>query len=143
MSQNRNVPIFLVSPFPSRRPARVEMVPLIDMFFLLLVFFIYGVFSMTMQQGILMDLPQAATATSTQEDAVTVSLTAEGAVFLNQEPVALDALAAALQAVHLRRSDPLVIINADRRSDHGTVMAVLDAVRQAGLQRISLQAAAP
>ena len=130
----------LVKPFASKRP-RVEMIPLIDMFFLLLVFFIYGVFSMTMQQGILVDLPQAATATSSQEDTVAVSLTAEGAVFLNQEPVALDALAAALQAVRLR--DPLVIINADRRSPHGTVMTVLDAVRQAGLQRISLQAAAP
>lgn len=132
----------LVKPFTPKRP-RIEMVPLIDMFFLLLVFFIFGVFSMTMQQGILVDLPQAATATSTQEDAVTVSLTAEGAVFLNQEPVALEALAAALQAARLRRPDPLVIINADRRSPHGTVMAVLDAVRQAGLQRISLQAATP
>ena len=151
----------MVSGFTPKRP-RVEMIPLIDMFFLLLVFFIYGVFSMAMQQGILVDLPQASTATSTQEEAVTVSLTAEGAVFLNQEPVALDALAAALQAVRLRvlprtedrarhevsgvegrRPDPLVIINADRRSPHGTVMTVLDAVRQAGLQRISLQAATP
>lgn len=119
------------------------MVPLIDMFFLLLVFFIFGVFSMTMQQGILVDLPQAVTATSTQDDAVTVSLTAEGAVYLNQEPIAVDGLAAALQALRLERPDPLVIINADRRSDHGAVMAVLDAVRQAGLQRISLQAANP
>ena len=132
----------LVKPFTPKRP-RVEMVPLIDMFFLLLVFFIFGVFSMTLQQGILVDLPQAATATSAQEEAVTVSLTAEGAVFLNQEPVALDALVAALQAVRLRQPDPLVIINADRLSPHGTVMAVLDAVRQAGLQRISLQAATP
>lgn len=132
----------LVKPFTSKRP-RVEMVPLIDMFFLLLVFFIFGVFSMTLQQGILVDLPQAATATSTEAEAVTVSLTAEGAVFLNQAPVALEALAAALQAVRQRQPDPLVIINADRLSPHGTVMTVLDAVRQAGLQRISLQAATP
>lgn len=129
----------LAKPFIPKRP-RVEMVPLIDMFFLLLVFFIFGVFSMTMQQGLIVDLPKAETAVATSdEDLLTLSLTAEGGVFFNQQPVTLAALAETLQE-RRTSAEALVVINADRRVPHGTVMAVLDAVRQAGLQRVSFQA---
>ena len=130
-----------VSPFPSRRPARVEMVPLIDMFFLLLVFFIYGVFSMTMQQGILVDLPFATTAAATKEEVVTISVSAEGALLVNHASVTLDTLAARLHQETAERRDRLVVLNADRRVAHGTVISVLDTVRQVGLQRVSFQTA--
>jgi len=119
------------------------MVPLIDMFFLLLVFFIFGVFSMTVQQGILVDLPSAKTAGSTNEPALTISLTADGSLFLNQAPITVQRLGAALRHEQTRRPDLLVVINADRHVPHGSVIAVLDAVRDAGLQRVSLQAASP
>jgi len=116
------------------------MVPLIDCFFLLLVFFIFGVFSMTMQQGILVDLPAAQTATAQQEETVTVSLTADGTVFLNQESVAVEALADRLRAVQQVQPNPLVILQADHQAQHGHVIDVLDAIRQAGLTRVSVQA---
>ncbi|MDP3723748.1 MAG: biopolymer transporter ExbD [Candidatus Omnitrophota bacterium] len=129
-----------VNPFPFKRSVRIEMVPLIDCFFLLLVFFIFGVFSMTMQQGILVDLPAAQTATVQQEDTVTVSLTADGSVFVNQESVAMEVLAGRLQEAQRTRPHPLVILQADRQVPHGRVVDVLDAIRQAGLQRVSVQA---
>lgn len=129
----------LINPFLSKRP-RVEMVPLIDMFFLLLVFFIFGVFSMTMQQGLIVDLPKAETAVATSdEDLLTLSLTADGELFFNQQPVTLADLPETLQQ-HGTNAEALVVINADRSVVHGTVMAVLDAVRQAGLSRVSFQA---
>lgn len=131
----------LVKPFTSKRP-RVEMVPLIDMFFLLLVFFIFGVFSMTMQQGLIVDLPTARTAvTSADKELLTVTVTAAGSLLLNGEPVTLSALPAALRGRRVGLADPLVSMNADRAVTHGLVMAVLDAVRQAGLQRVSFQTA--
>ena len=123
--------------FVPKRP-RVEMVPLIDCFFLLLVFFIFGVFSMTMQQGILVDLPTAQTAGSSDEEARTISIDADGAMWLNHQPVTLDTLGTRLRQA---RPQELVILNADRRVPHGTVIAVLDAVRQAGLSRVSFQTA--
>src|SRR3989338_431669 len=130
----------LAKPFIPKRP-RVEMIPLIDMFFLLLVFFIFGVFSMTMQQGLIVDLPAAETAVSApEEDTVTISVTADGALSLDQEPATLPHLPAMLRQRRERLRDPLVAINADRATVHGTIMAVLDAVRAAGLTRVSLQA---
>lgn len=129
----------LVKPFIAKRP-RVEMVPLIDMFFLLLVFFIFGVFSMTMQQGIIVDLPSAQTATSTKDQTVTISLTPEGGIFLNQQPITQDSLAAALQQTAAEHPQTVVGLNADQAVPHGRVMQVLDAVRAVGLQRVSFQA---
>lgn len=129
----------LVKPFTPKRP-RVEMVPLIDMFFLLLVFFIFGVFSMTMQQGIIVDLPSAQTVASQQEETVTISLTADGALFFNQEPVTKEALAALLRDTQRTQPTRLVVLNADRTAQHGRVIEVLDLVRQSGLQRVSFQA---
>lgn len=130
----------LAKPFIPKRP-RIEMVPLIDMFFLLLVFFIFGVFSMTMQQGLIVDLPVAETAVSApEEDTVAISVTADGSLYLDQEPATLPSLPAMLRQRRDRLTDPLVAVNADRTVAHGTVMAVLDAVRQAGLSRVSFQA---
>lgn len=129
----------IIKPFVAKRP-RVEMVPLIDMFFLLLVFFIFGVFSLSMQEGLQVDLPSAQTSASSTEESLAISVTADGTVLVQQEPVPLASLAEALrqQRSRLVRS-PLVRINADRNVSHGIVMSVLDAVRQADLTRVSFQ----
>ena len=126
-----------VNPFPFKRPVRIEMVPLLDMFFLVLTFFIFGVFSMTIQRGILVDLPRASTAASTREEAVPVSVTADGDVFLRGEPVGLAQLAERLRAERAQRPEALVVVNADQAARHGIVVAVLDAVRDAGLVRVT------
>ena len=75
-----------------KRP-RVEMLPLIDMFFILLAFFIFGVFSMTMREGIVIELPTAATAESQTEDSSTISITENGELFFNDHPIRWEALA--------------------------------------------------
>jgi len=130
-----------VNPFPFKRPVRVEMIPLIDMFFLLLVFFIFGVFSMTMQRGLVVNLPSASTAALTQEDTITISLAADGSLFVNRQPVMFQQLEAALAQGRPAVADPLVVIHADRQVPHGTVVSVLDGVRHAGYRRVSFQTA--
>lgn len=130
----------VIKPFVAKR-CRVELIPLIDTFFLLLAFFIFSVFSMSMQEGLQVDLPSAQTSAPSKEEALTITVTAEGTVLLNQEPVAVESLAGLL---HERRAAfaqaPLVRINADQAASHGTVMRVLDAARQAHLTRVSFQA---
>ena len=135
--KHSNVPLF--PPFVAKR-ARIEMVPLIDMFFLLLVFFIFSVFSMSMQQGILVELPEAATAAASREEAIAVSITADGRLFVNQAPATLDRLPARLSA-RAAGGRPLVVIQADQAVAHGLVISVLDRIRQAGLSRVSFQTA--
>lgn len=114
----------------------MEMVPLIDMFFLLLVFFIFGVFAMRMQEGLMVELPSAQTAAGDLDEPVTVSVSAEGALWLNQQPVTADDLPARLREMP---TAAVLAIQADRRAAHGVVMSVLDAARQAGRIQVSFQ----
>ena len=140
--KNSHVPVFPIPAFPPfvAKRARIEMVPLIDMFFLLLVFFVFGVFSMSMQQGILVELPEAATAAASKGEAIAVSITADRRLFVNQVPVTLERLPARLSAT-AAGGHPLVVIQADRAVAHGLVVSVLDRIRQAGLSRVSFQTA--
>ncbi len=116
------------------------MIPLIDMFFLLLVFFLFSVFSMTMQRGLLVDLPSADTATATPDETLTISITADGLLALQEEPVTLETLSGRLAASATQGREPIVLIHADRHARHGLVVSVLDAIRHAGLVRVSIQA---
>ncbi|PIQ83589.1 MAG: biopolymer transporter ExbD [Candidatus Omnitrophica bacterium CG11_big_fil_rev_8_21_14_0_20_63_9] len=129
----------IIKPFVAKR-SRVELIPLIDTFFLLLAFFVFSVFSLSMQEGLRVDLPTATTSAPSKEESLTISVAADGAVLVQQEAVPLASLAAALRQhrAGLVRP-PLVLINADRAVSHGVVMSVLDAVRQADLTRVSFQ----
>ena len=127
-----------VKAFFAKRP-RVEMVPLLDMFFILLVFFIFGVFSMTMSSGILVDLPAAATTEPLTPEVAVISLTADGRLFLNQEVMTVQTLPSRLQVLRAGRPEVPVVINADRQVTHGTVIEVLDTVRRAGIVRVSFR----
>lgn len=128
-----------VKAFTTKRP-RIEMVPLIDMFFLLLVFFIFGVFSLSMRQGIVVDLPSAKTASpDSKEETVVLSVTADGGIVAEQTTLTLESLGQWLTEKQATTPIATVAINADRAAKHGLVIAVLDAVRQAGIQRVSFQ----
>lgn len=129
-----------VNPFPFKRAVRIEMVPLIDCFFLLLTFFIFGVFYTTMQQGIVVDLPHAETAASSNEETLTISMEADGAMFVNRDAVTQETLAVRLRDTYAQQPKTLILINADQQVPHGTVIRVLDAVRRTGFPRVSFQA---
>jgi len=125
------------------------MLPLIDIVFLLLVFFIYAMLSMAVHRGMEVELPVSASATQEKEAtlSVTVRYGADGTsrVFVDEKMVELAGLAALLKeraAEERIRSprEPGVLLFADRHVDYQEVFKVLDQINQAGLSRISLQA---
>ena len=83
------------------KKARVEMLPLIDVVFLLLVFFIYAMVSMVVHRGIKVDLPQAGTAAMERDDFISITLDAENRLFLNAEPIEPELVAAKVVALRL------------------------------------------
>ena len=134
-----------------RSRARIEMLPLIDIVFLLLVVFIYAMLSMAVHRGLPVDLPVSATATIDQELILSVTVRAAAddsstdRVYVDEELVSLDDLAALLaeRAKKMRRQgkpEPGVLLFADRTIDYQQLFGVLDRINQAGLTRISLQA---
>jgi len=124
------------------RPPRVEMLPLIDVVFLLLVVFIYAMLSMAVHKGMPVDLPVSGQIRPEREQPLSVTIEADGALFLDKVPVSLENLAARLKLQPGLNSETGVLLFADRRVSYQQLFDVLDRIRQAGLHRISLQAEA-
>jgi biopolymer transport protein ExbD len=124
-----------------RQPkARIEMLPLIDIVFLLLVFFIYAMLSMAVHHGMPVKLPASATAALERENALSVTVKADGSLFIDREPVALADLAARLMEKARPGESPAVLVFGDRSLPYQSLFQVLDHIRLAGIDRISLQA---
>jgi len=128
-----------------KRKARVEMLPLIDVVFLLLVFFIYAFLSMVVHRGVEVDLPAASAATSDSRDYLSVTLTQAGTVFINQEPVPPGEIGLRVRHLLAAEGDPdrPVFIEGDRRSELESALQILDQLRQHGIQQVSFSCTEP
>jgi biopolymer transport protein ExbD len=125
---------------PSHKKARIEMLPLIDIVFLLLVFFIYAMLSMAVHRGLPVELPLSTSAQIDKKLTLSVSVEADETIYVDKERVALGELTQVLRSKADHTREPGVLIFADRSLQYQMIYSVLDKIRQAGLSRISLQA---
>lgn len=124
-----------------QKGARIELIPLIDIIFLLLVFFIYSMVSMVVYLGIPVDLPEADTAETRQGELLVITIDGRGRVFLDQEPVRPADLSGQLRTAAAEPAGKTVVISGHRTAPYQVFVEVLDKVRQAGFDRVSIQAA--
>ncbi len=124
----------------AKRSPRIEMIPLIDLVFLILVSFVYGVFFMSVHRGVQVALPLSTTAKIEKQLTLTLSIQADGAVFLDKEPVPLENLGEALKVKAAENRETGVLLFADKNLPYQKLYAVLDLIRMAGLSQVSLQA---
>lgn len=111
---------------------------MIDTMFFLLVFFMIATLSMTLQRGMPVNLPEAESSTDKVQEEVSLSITKDGTIFFNKEPIALGELESRLADTRQRDPDPSVIINADESVRHGLVIQVMDKVRISGIHNMSI-----
>lgn len=111
-------------------PAQINIVPMIDVIFAILTFFIMSTLYLTRSEGLPVNLPQAATGKTDRPAQVTVTINNNGEIFLNKEAVSLDQLAAEVKEKVEPQKPLMVILNADEAVNHGQVVAVMDKVRQ-------------
>ncbi len=121
-----------------RRRARVEVIPLIDCMFILLVFFIYSMLSMTVQRGVSVQLPSGHRIDRIADEAIVITVTAAGELLVNRQAAPLDGLEAALRQAIGANESPRIVINADAQARHGQVFAVLDLLRNRGWTSVSI-----
>jgi biopolymer transport protein ExbD len=127
---------------------RIEMLPLIDIVFLLLVFFIYAMLSMAVHRGQTVDLPMSSTAPTQMDKAVQVTVQDTGGGFqllVDGSPVSIELFGKQLQ--HVRQSRVagervVVQLFADKTISYQELFTVMDEIKNAGLAEISLQAVA-
>ncbi len=123
------------------RSSRIEIIPLMDVVFLLLVYFIYAMFSMTIHRGVRVNLPSAAGATELGER-IMLTLTADNELQLNGVATTLEQGVA--DAIELwRRQGHPVIISADRKADIGPGIEILAKLKKAGVESVAFQVQHP
>jgi biopolymer transport protein ExbD len=118
--------------------ARIEIIPMIDVIFFLLVFFMISTLSMTVNRGLPVNLPTAATSQKEVGDNIDLTLTQDGKLFLNREPIALQELGQRVKTALAADAKLTVVINADGQSRHSSVIEVLDELRGAGVSRLAI-----
>ncbi|XHR27448.1 MAG: ExbD/TolR family protein [Chthoniobacteraceae bacterium] len=133
-----------MTPIPSprsKRRARIEIIPLIDIVFFLLATFVMVSLSMIKNQGISLNLPTASTAApqAQEGEASAISIQADGQIYFDKTPLAPGELEPRLAALKAQRADPRVVIHGDVKSEFGAAIAVLDAVRKAGIAKVAIQ----
>lgn len=108
----------------------INILPMIDVIFSILAFFIISTLFLTRSQGLPVDLPSAQSAEPKQSVQLNITIEPDGKMFLDRQPIELDNLKAALTEKIEPNSESVVIINADEKVEHGTVVKVMDRLRQ-------------
>lgn len=129
----------LTTGYENRR-ARIDMISLIDVVFLLLVFFVYAMLSMVVHKGIKVDLPGAVSPQRDQRQALIVTVSKDNQVYIGDEVVAMDRLAPRVSERLLDTPDMPVFITGDAASDLGVSIEILSRLRAAGVSEVAFQA---
>ena len=119
-----------------RKRARIEMIALIDVVFLLLVFFIYAMLSMTVLRGLELSLPKAEG--RVQRETILVTLDRDNRLIVNGRVMESTQLVSWAMAEHSRTGLP-VLIRGDRKANLGVALELLAALQEAGLEAVSFQ----
>jgi len=116
---------------------KLMIIPMIDIIFFLLVFFMMSTLYMVEQRSLPVALPQAATAAADTGEKVIVTVTENGQIQFGEEVIPLELLQRRTKQEIVRRQGNMVILlQADRNLPYGQVVAVLDMLKSAGAQRV-------
>ncbi|NEO26377.1 MAG: biopolymer transporter ExbD [Kamptonema sp. SIO4C4] len=118
----------------------INIVPMIDVIFSILAFFIISSLQLTKSQGLPVNLPSAQTAENQPGTEITLTIEADGAIALNKDPIELEELSPVIQGMVTPSNPSLVIIKADEVVDHGQVVEVMDILRQIDGAKLAIAA---
>ena len=117
---------------------RIMIIPMIDIIFFLLVFFMMSTLYMNDQKVVPVNLPAAATAgKQAPEKPITLVLAADQKIFLNKQEISPENLPAAVGRELTQYPDSPFILRADKQVDYGSVVALLDKLKQLGVKKVS------
>jgi biopolymer transport protein ExbD len=131
---------FLI-PTKKRGGFELNVVPLIDVVFVLLIFTILTS-SLTKETGVTVDKPQAQSAGELNRQSILVAITREGTIHVNERQVDLESLQDVLRRMLAENALGEVVLIADRESNTGLLVSVMDACNLSGAKKISVAALA-
>lgn len=123
---------------PSDLDVRIEIIPLIDVIFCILTFFILGAVGLSRQQAINLDLPKASSGTPQMREMLVVSLDDFGQVYVEKQSVTRNQLTDAIKNYYQYNPGGVMVLHASRNANYSEVIQVLDLLRQVGGNRVAL-----
>jgi biopolymer transport protein ExbD len=115
------------------RRGRIEIIPMIDVMFFLLVTFMLASLSMQSLNSLRVNLPQGEAPNLNHKEPITLTVTRDSKIFLDKTPVTLDTMAAMLKPM-VSAQDPGMVVNADSAAPEGIVVQAMLQARRAGVE---------
>jgi len=119
--------------------ASINIAPLVDVVFLLVIFFAVST-TFLETAGLKLELPTSASSTDRNPEELAVLMDSDGQLSVDGELLTLEKLGETLRPMIQRSDDKLVTLRADKASQHGDVVAVIDRIKNAGAVGVTLRA---
>lgn len=111
-------------------PPQINIVPMIDVIFAILTFFILSSLFLTRLEGLPVNLPSSGTAEQQPAEPLTITVDPKGNISLNRKSTKLNELSEQMRQLVLANGEQVVLINADEKVSHGRVVEIMDRLRQ-------------
>lgn len=117
---------------------QLMIIPMIDIIFFLLVFFMMSTLSMVEQRTIPVNLPQATASLQDMQHNTAITVMQDGNVMFDQETIPLTLLGKRAKTALLQQPENVFVLRADKQTEYEKVVAALDELKAAGARRISI-----
>lgn len=117
---------------------KIMIIPMIDIIFFLLVFFMMSMLTMVVQKSISLNLPQTVTSKLDIEKALPVVVTSDGQIYVEQEKIPRETFRRRMEIEKNRNPNLSIVLRADTKSEHGDFVFVLDQLKSVGISKIGI-----
>lgn len=117
---------------------KLMIIPMIDIIFFLLVFFMMSMLSMVVQKSMPVNLPTATASSVDLQRKIPITITADGKIYVEQDAYDLNGMAKRLGAEKAKGGDLTIILRADQRAQYGEFVQVLDTLKNMQLNKIAV-----
>ena len=117
----------------------IDLTPMLDVVFIMLIFFIVTT-SFVKESGIDVSRPSAKTAKKKQQASILVAINQSGEIWIQKRKVDIRSVRANIEKLHAESPEGTVVIQADKRSETGLLVDVMDQIRLAGVESIAVSA---
>lgn len=120
--------------------AAIDMTPMLDIVFIMLIFFIVTTVFVK-EAGVNVNKPDGSLAVMPKNANIFIAITEDGDVWIDKRQVETDLVRSNLERLMAEQPSDVIIIQADKEAEHGLVIEVMDQIKAAGIDRISIATA--
>jgi biopolymer transport protein ExbD len=120
--------------------AAIDMTPMLDIVFIMLIFFIVTTVFVK-EAGVDVNKPNGSLAVMPKNANIFIAVTEDGTVWIDKREIEVDLVRANLERLMAEQPSDVIIIQADKEAEHGLVVEVMDQIKMAGIDRISIATA--